>query len=298
MFEFLKSEIERIKPRLIIVDAFSSAFPHLDGNKGQDAITAFEILRQLRTSAPKPCAMVLVDHTPKATLQDSKRRGVSGSQQKHAKTRTVHIIRHVDPGEVNGDDVLEWEVFKANAAPRQEPFGVNREMDSLLNTAKLTTRQLPERGPGGKNDRAAKAAVAILRGRPNEAIGRQDLLAEVVALANVSMATARRGLASNLFVDHPQIRVVDMGGRGNPQGFMFEPDPISARVSLFEQFKTIVFSPDYPDSNRDAIRDLYRKADAGDEDAKDRLDHYLSRDDTREWLATEYPKYAPKEEEQ
>ena len=218
VFEFLLEQCSLIKPRLIIVDSFSSAFPGLDGNKGPDVLRSFEALRQLRVASGKPSCVLLVDHTPKATLQDSKRRGVSGSQQKHAKTRTVHIIRHVDPGDVNGDDVLEWEVFKANAAPRQESFGVDREMDSLLNTAKLSVRPLPKTGQGAKFDRAAKAAITYLKSRVGEPISRQDLLKEIVAVANVSMETARRGLRSNEFIDHPQIRQVDLGGRGNPAG--------------------------------------------------------------------------------
>lgn len=290
VFEFLLAEVKRIKPRVIIIDAYSSAFPGLDGNKGQDVIEAFEALRQLRTAAPKPCSLVLVDHTPKATLQDSKRRGVSGSQQKHAKTRTVHIIRHVDPSEVNGDDVLEWEVFKANAAPRQEPFGVNREMDSLLNTANLTTRQLPERGPGGKDDRAARTAITILQARPNEPLSRQDLLSEVVSMANVSMATARRGLSANTFVDHPLIQQVELGGRGAPIGFMYVPESAEIRVSLYEQFRAVVNDPRLKYPRAKDIQEIYELADAGDDDAKDRIDQYLARDDVRDWLTRNYPK--------
>lgn len=288
VFEYLLEQVALIKPRLIIVDAYSSAFPNLDGNKGNDVIRAFEALRQLRIAAGKPCSSVLIDHTPKATLQDSKRRGVSGSQQKHAKTRTVHIIRHVDPGEVNGDDVLEWEVFKANAAPRQEPFGVNREMDSLLNTAKLTTRPLPERGSGAKYDRAAKAAITYLASRAGETVTRQELLSEIVAMANVSMATARRGLRSNEFVDHPQIRLVEMGGRGNPQGFMYEPEPVEMRVSLYEQFRAVIFHPTAKHPHLKTIRDAFQLSEEGDDDAKDRIDQYLARDDVRDWVTRNY----------
>lgn len=297
VFEYLLEQVALLKPRLIIVDAYSSSFPGLDGNKGNDVIRAFEALRQFRIAAGKPCALVLVDHTPKATLQDSKRRGVSGSQQKHAKTRTVHIIRHVDPGEVNGDDVLEWEVFKANAAPRQEPFGVDREMDSLLNTAKLTTRPLPQRGSGAKYDRAAKSAITFLASRAGETVTRQELLAEVVSMANVSMETARRGLRSNEFLDHPQLRLVELGGRGNPQGFMYEPDTAGGRVSLYEQFRTVMHHPT-GDSHPHVttIREAFTAADAGDDDAKDRIDQYLARDEIRAWVLKTYPHTQPKEE--
>jgi RecA-family ATPase len=283
VFEFLLEQCSLIRPRFIIVDSFSSAFPGLDGNKGPDVLRSFEALRQLRVAAGKPCSILLVDHTPKATLQDSKRRGVSGSQQKHAKTRTVHIIRHVDPGEVNGDDVLEWEVFKANAAPRQEPFGIDREMDGLLNTAKLNVRPLPKSGQGAKNDRAAKAAVTYLKSRAGEFVSRQDLLKEIISMANVSMATARRGLHSNELIDHPQVRLVEMGGRGNPTGFMYEPESDS-RVSLFDQLREALQADATKDKRYDPLREYYRRADQGDDDAKDAIDNYLARDEVRQWL--------------
>lgn len=287
VFEFLLEQIALLKPRLIIIDAYSSAFPGLDGNKGNDVIRAFEALRQLRIAAGKPSSLVLIDHTPKATMQDSKRRGVSGSQQKHAKTRTVHIVRQVEPGDVNGDDVLEWEVFKANAAPRQENFGVDREMDSLMHTAKLSTRPLPQRGAGAKYDRAAKAAITYLASRAGETITRQELLTEVVSMANVSIETARRGLRSNEFIDHPQLRTVDMGGRGNPTGFTLEQHPIAARVSLYEQLRSVAFgdASDASLEHAETIRAAYRAADAGDDDAKDRIDTYLAKEDVRAWLA-------------
>lgn len=288
VFEFLLEQVALIKPRLIIVDAYSSSFPGLDGNKGNDVIRAFEALRQLRIAAGKPCTIVLIDHTPKATLQDSKRRGVSGSQQKHAKTRTVHIIRTVDPGDVNGDDVLEWEVFKANAAPRQESFGIDRVMDSMLNTAQLTTRPLPQRGADAKNDRASKAAITYLRSRPGEVVPREALLNEIVQVANVSMRTARRGLANSEFIDHPQVQLVELGGRGNPTGYMYVPDPASTRVSLYDQLKAVIYGPDAAKHtpHHRTIREAFEAAEAGDDDAKDRIDQYLARDEIRTWLAS------------
>lgn len=287
LFEKLLEEMARLKPRLIIIDAFSSSFPNLDGNKGPDAIRAFEAMRQLRIAAGSHCTLVLIDHTPKATMQDSKRRGVSGSQQKHAKTRTVHIIRHVDPGDVNGDDVLEWEVFKANAAPRQEPFGVDRQMDSLLNTAKLTTRPLPQTGSGAMYDRAAKAAITYLRSRAGDVVQQQDLLNEIVSVANVSMRTARRGLRSNEFLDHPQVQRVELGGRGNPIAYSYEPEEGASRLSLYDQLREIVFNPQPGISINgiDTIREAFNLAEAGDEDARDRIDAYLSREEVRDFLA-------------
>lgn len=283
VFEYLLNQCDLIKPRLIIVDAFSSAFPSLDGNKGQDSIRAFEALRQLRMAGAKSCSLVLLDHTPKATMQDSKRRGVSGSQQKHAKTRTVHIVRRVEPGEVNGDDVLEWEVFKANAAPYQDNFGVDREMNSMLETASLTQRDLPATGKTAVANRAAKAAITYLKGRPGENVNRGDLLKEVISLSNSSKASAERGLNSSEFIDHPGIQRLDLGGRGSPIGFMWIA-PAEPSQSFYSKLRGLVAEGRWQ-KDLHALREEFRKAEAGDEGAKDKLDAYLSHAKVREVLA-------------
>lgn len=287
VFEYLLNQCDLLKPRLIIVDAFSSAFPGIDGNKGPDTIRAFEALRQLRIAAGKPCSLVLLDHTPKATMMDSKRRGVSGSQQKHAKTRTVHIIRKVEPGEVNGDDVLEWEVFKANAAPYQDAFGVDREMDGLLEAAKLTVRDLPPSGKNAVANRAAKAALTYLRGRPGENVSRADLMKEVITISNASKASVDRALNSTEFIDHPGIQRVDLGGRGNPIGFMWVA-PTESTESFYSKLKTRVLAKGWGNEpSRKRLEAYFERADAGDETAKDALDEYLNRSDVREALAKE-----------
>lgn len=283
IFEYLLNQCSIIKPRLIIVDAFSSAFPGLDGNKGQDAIRAFEALRQIRMSAGKPSCMVMLDHTPKATMQDSKRRGVSGSQQKHAKTRTVHIIRKVEPGEVNGDDVLEWEVFKANAAPYQDAFGVDRTVDELWRKASLNVRDLPPSGKSAASNRAAKAAVTYLRGRPGESIPRTDLLQEIIALTNSSKRSAERALNSSDFIDHPGVQKVDLGGRGNPMGFMWVV-PEGPSQSFYSKLEALVRGGKWTHET-DRLLDAFDKAADGDETKKDKIDEYLSYPFVKEMLA-------------
>lgn len=283
VFEYLLNQCNLIKPRLIIVDAFSSAFPSLDGNKGQDAIRAFEALRQLRMAAGKPSCMVLLDHTPKATLQDSKRRGVSGSQQKHAKTRTVHIVRKVEPGEVNGDDVLEWEVFKANAAPYQENFGVERELNEHWSTAKLNIYDLPPTGKNAAANRAAKAAVTFLRGRPGESVSRPDLLREVTTLTNSSKRSVERALNSSEFVDHPGIERVELGGRGNPTGYMWVA-PDAPTESYYLKLRTLVQEGRWS-KDSDSLRLAFQQAETGSDAMKDRIDEYLADPRVKEMLA-------------
>lgn len=281
VFEFLIEQISLIKPRLIIVDAFVSAFPGLDGNKGQDAIQAFEALRQLRSHASKPCSLVLLDHTPKATLQDSKRRGVSGSQQKHAKTRTVHIVRSVDPGDVGGDDVLEWEVFKANAAPRQDKFGIDREMNTIFNTAKLTTRDLPQTG-SGLTTRTAEAAITYLKSVPGVPVLRSDLLREVIKLTGASKRSATRALYSSEFADHPGVQKSEPMGRGGQISFSWIGIE-QATESFYSKLRRLIEAGEW-DKDAQIILDTYKRADQGDQDALDALDAYLSLPEIRERL--------------
>lgn len=284
IFEYLIDQCGLIKPRLIIVDAFSSAFPGLDGNKGQDAIRAFEALRQLRMSAGKPSCMVLLDHTPKATMQDSKRRGVSGSQQKHAKTRTVHIVRKVEPSEVNGDDVLEWEVFKANAAPYQDNFGVDREVNELWNKASLTPRDLPPSGKNAAANRAAKAAVTYLRGRPGESVHRTDLIKEITTLTNSSKRSVERALNSGDFIDHPGVQKVDLGGRGNPTGFMWVA-PTEPTQSYYSKLEDLVETGRWV-KDVDLLLRAFKNARDGDDAAKDKIDEYLRYTEIKEMIAS------------
>jgi hypothetical protein len=215
---FLKSEVERIKPRLIVVDAFSTAFPGADGNKGQDAVRVFEALRQLRVSAGGACVL-LVDHTPKEIVMQSLRRGVSGSQQKNARSRSVHIVSQLEPSEVpGGADVLEWRVHKMNAAPRQEPFGISRYVDEAAGTAELQVRGLPKWERAPQASRAAAEALKLIEAQGGGWIARQDLIEEIQKLTGASERTIVEALKSEV-EKHPNVRTSALPGRGSPKQY-------------------------------------------------------------------------------
>jgi putative DNA primase/helicase len=217
VFDFLKEAATEIQPRLIIVDAFSTAFPGKDGNKAQDVVEVFEKLRQLRTAAGGAC-MLLVDHTPKPVMLESKRRGISGSQQKHARTRSVHIVSKIEPAQVNGADVLEWHVHKMNAAPYQAPFAVKRHVDTQRNTAWFEVDKLPEQERAPKENRAAEVALLIIQSRAGKQVERQELIGEVASKTNIGGRTIIKAIAEEV-EGHPNVIVGTLPGRGNPKAY-------------------------------------------------------------------------------
>ena len=215
VFDELAFQIDALKPKLIIVDSFSSAFPSLDGNKGPDIVRMHEVLRQLRIKSPGAC-MVLIDHTPKEVVMQSKRRGVSGSQQKNGQVRAGHIVSRVEPSEVGGEDVLRWDFFKINGAPPQKSFAIDREQTAT--TAKLTVRDLPERDRAPKSTQAYEAALTFIQTAGEDGIARTALIEKVATIANVARRTIEQVLNDEVH-DHPQVIERSLGGRGNPKGY-------------------------------------------------------------------------------
>lgn len=224
--DFLKKEVARIKPRLIVIDAFSTSFPGKDGNKGQDVVEVFEALRQLRMAADGAC-ILLVDHTPKQLLMESKRRGVSGSQQKHARTRSVHIVSKLEPSEApGGGDVLEWRVYKINAAPYQEPFGITRHVDTLNGTASFEVRGLPEQERAPKSTAAAAAALLVIQSQKGKWIQRQALIEKVQEVTNAKERTVISAITAEVET-HRSVVTAKQPIRGSPKQYRWhgEPEP-------------------------------------------------------------------------
>jgi hypothetical protein len=215
VFDFVLDAAAELKPRLIVVDAFSTSFPGKDGNKAQDVVEVFEALRQLRVAAGG-ASIMLVDHTPKQVFMESKRRGVSGSQQKHARTRTVSIVSLLEPAEAGNDNTLEWRVHKINAAPYQEPFAIKRHVDTLRGTARLEVGRLPEQDKAPKETRAAAAALTIIQAQGGRPIERQELIDQVRTVTNTGNRTIIKAITEEI-EGHPNVVTARLPGRGNPK---------------------------------------------------------------------------------
>jgi hypothetical protein len=97
------------------------------------------------------------------------------------------------------------------------------------------------------------------------------------------METAKRGLSSNEFVDYPGIQTIELGGRGNPKAYVYTEDK-TAKISYYDQLKAILAANIMPADMQQKLKKAFTAAEAGDDEAKDLLDEYLSREDVRQGI--------------
>jgi hypothetical protein len=220
---------EKEPVRLIVVDAFSDAFPGVNGNDGPEVVNVFQHLQQLGALAGG-AGVLLVDHTPKPSQGESKRRGVSGSQQKHAQSRTVNILSASDPipsaDPLVSTRTLSWYPWKVNAGEQVPAFGIRREITKdhwgQGVSVTFTPTAVPTTKP--KTNLALTVAAEILRQAAGEWIKRQDLIKQVLAdeRVNVSRTTVENAIHDEL-KGFPGVQKGPMPGRGSPVGFRWRP---------------------------------------------------------------------------
>lgn len=207
--------VEACTPTLIIVDSFSAAFPHLNGNAGQDVNRIRRVVHRLLTAAETSPAILLIDHTPKPMSNDDARRGVSGSQQKHAIPRTVHILNHEsDDGEA---DILRWHVFKMNATKSRYPIGIRRHMDVDLGVTRFELAESSMQGePTTLRSAAFRAALEVLRRKNGEWVRKSELVAEVMRESEAKERTVRTAVEDVLFREHANVGTQHLDSPGRP----------------------------------------------------------------------------------
>lgn len=214
----LCAQLREHEPTLVIIDSYSAAFPRADGNRADHIMRTDRVLRRLMRETSNRAAIVIIDHTPKPNGNDAKgmRRGVSGSQQKHARARTVHLVM---PGEPLDEDVdlLEWSVYKSNASPAGYVIGIQRVLDESRGTLTFTPTDLPDLAQP-KRGECHLAILGILR-NDGDVVKKKDLIARVRSIIDVSERTARSVLESDPFTGHPNVEKVRLKGRGSPVGY-------------------------------------------------------------------------------
>lgn len=200
-----------IKPVLIVIDSFAAAFASRNGNSAEDVMAAWKVIHGLKVAAGSNPAVLVVDHTPKPQAGDSERRGVAGSQQKHARARTVHLLSFLKQ-EAGGDE-LQWHVFKSNASRSRYSFSVRRRLD--LEASLLEFELGEDLEPVTLEGRALRVALEKLQEHPDQVIPRTELLAYVMEEARASEKTVRNALEGVAFKDHPNVQRVKLAGQGN-----------------------------------------------------------------------------------
>lgn len=188
--EALGELVTEHRPVLVVIDAWTSAFPYIRGNDAGEVAQVMAVLRELAKSGP---AVLILDHTPKpqANGPSSLERGLLGSTLKMAGSRAVHLLSRVQPRDVDGKDVQRLDTVKNNLAAIGEPLGIERVW-SDDGAVGFHVTDLPEsesRAP------ALERAARYIRDALEQETPRKELLKSVIRGANVSERTAASALA-------------------------------------------------------------------------------------------------------
>ncbi|GAA5514933.1 hypothetical protein Dcar01_03697 [Deinococcus carri] len=215
----LRAHIIQTGAVLIVIDAFTSAFPMIRANDAGEVMQVMAAFRQLAKDLN--VAVVILDHTPKPMANMPEGRGLLGSTIKSAGARAVHLLTRVKPNEVGGLDVLRLEAHKNNLAPVGEPLGVLRvwEGDGL----RFEPYELPGSDQNGPSMKARKALEKYLNDRAGSVIPRKELFDHLITRLNVSERTVKRAMSE--IVTDGAAQVVMLVGRGNPVGYKSVLEP-------------------------------------------------------------------------
>jgi len=219
----LEKEARTVGARLIAIDAFTSAFGFIRGNVAEDVNQVMAALRALATTG---AAVVVLDHTPKPAKNDVEGRGLLGSTMKSAGARAVHLLSRIPPREVAGLDVLRLETHKNNLAPMGDPLGIQRIWDGS-SAVRFELYELPDESANlGKEGQARKLLVRILDEHAGEVIPRKELLERVATETGVTQKTVVRAVSAALA--EGELRIIELGGKGNPVGYKSVLEPLEA----------------------------------------------------------------------
>lgn len=201
---------------LIIVDSFMAAFPSTDPVKLTAVQGPLWFMRRLATETK--AAVVLIDHLPKPmTGEVAGARGVMGSIAKPAQSRTVHLLTRVPAKEVQGRNVLRWDVHKMSFAALPEPFGV--ELHFTVDAVTIEETALPDSYGETKTERAVRAMQSVLETKRGLVVDRKELIETAITEGNVRERAAKNALKELLERLGDAVAVVKLPGQGNPVGF-------------------------------------------------------------------------------
>ena len=217
----LGETIERTGASLVIVDSFMAAFPSTDPVKLTAVQGPLWYLRRLATKTG--AAVVLIDHLPKPmTGEVAGARGVMGSIAKPAQSRTVHLLTRVPAKEVQGRNVLRWDVHKMSFAALPEPFGV--ELHFTADAVRIEETPLPDSYGETRSEKAVRAMQSVLELKRGTVVDRKELLDTAITEGNVRQRAAAGALKELLERLGDTVAVVQLPGRGQPVGYRLKAE--------------------------------------------------------------------------
>lgn len=219
--EQLGQAVRESGANLIIVDSFMAAFPSTDPVK----LTAVQgpLWYMRRLASETGAAVILIDHLPKPmTGEVAGARGVMGSVAKPAQSRAVHILTRVPAKEVQGRNVLRWDVHKLSFAALPEPFGVELCFDA--EAVRIVETPLPESYGETKTGRAVRAMHNLLEAKRGTVVDRKELIDIAISEGNVRTRAANNALKELLERLGDAVAVVQLPGRGQPVGYRLKDE--------------------------------------------------------------------------
>jgi len=225
---------------LIVVDSFMAAFPGADPVKLTAVQGPLWYMRRLATETG--AAVILIDHLPKPMSgEKAGARGVMGSIAKPAQSRTVHLLTRVPAKEVQGRNVLRWDVSKLSFAALPEPFGL--ELNFNADAVRVEETELPESYGETKTERALRAMQSVLETRRGTVIERKELLEVAIREGNVQHRAAASALKELVERLGNTLLVVQLPGRGQPVGYRLKDDEDQPKPTASEH-QTVETPPD------------------------------------------------------
>jgi AAA domain len=229
-FMELLSLAEQRRARCIIIDSFMGTFPGIDGNKLDQVMGPMIALRDF--AARTGAAVIITDHLPKKAVGEKEGdRGIMGSTGKGAQARAVHILTRVPPKEVEGRDVLRWEVQKASFAKRGYALGLEVERtfdeEGAALSVHLTPYDLPEEDSSTDTHggRATAAVMKHLESSGTQDVPHAELLALAIERGNLRDRAAREAVGRALGLLWDRIEEVKQPGRGAPKAYRLKAAP-------------------------------------------------------------------------
>ena len=226
--EQLTEVARETKAKLILIDSFSSAFPSIDPIKLVQVQGPLWYLRRLaqETSA----AVVIVDHLPKPVSGErAGARGIIGSVAKSAQARAVHILSRVPLKDVQGKNVLRWDVTKMSYSARPKPFGVELRFDK--DAVFVDRVDLPQGHGETRTERAVRAIQDYLELHRGQVVTHQDLVD--VALQEADLRKRASADTIRIVKERYGKELVTsvLPGRGKPQGYKLKPEPAIPKLT-------------------------------------------------------------------
>lgn len=215
----LEETARDVDAKLILVDAFSSAFPSTDPAKLTQVQGPLWHLRRLAFETG--AAVVVVDHLPKPLSgEQAGARGPIGSVMKSAQARSVHLLSRVPLKETGGNHVLRWETTKLSYGARPAPFGVALRFhdEALL----IEVAELPKAQGETRTERTIRALQDHLEAHRGQVVAHQELLSVALREGNVRQRVAAEAIKAVRARYGDELATVALPGRGKPQGYQLE----------------------------------------------------------------------------